>query len=226
MTTFPPIRHVHIVEDDEVVRLTLSRSLAELGYRVRVFADGRAFLGELSRLAEGCVLLDLRMPRLSGLEVQSALRAAGCRMPVIFLTGHGDVPSSVLAMKRGAQDFLLKPVREPALLQALADGFATLDATRLRDDEDRALRARYATLTPREREVLGHAAAGLRSWEIAERLGIRLQTAKVHRMRAMAKLKVASNTQLSEIWHRLEPHPAPTVLAPASRDDEASLRAG
>jgi FixJ family two-component response regulator len=141
-------------------------------------------------------------------------------MVVVFLTGHGDVASGVQAMKGGARDFLLKPVREDALLEALAESVAALDELLRRDEDVRCLRARLATLTPREREVIGLAAEGLRGREIAGWLGIRLQTVKVHRMRAMAKLGVVSSTQLSEVWHRLETRVGPdgvprTLLQPA-----------
>lgn len=195
-----PARTVFLVDDDEPVRSALGGLLVECGYAVRTFGSGEALLAEAASLSDGCILLDLRMPGLSGLEVQLELRRRGIGVPVVFLTAHGDVPTGVAAVKRGATDFLLKPVRESVLLAALDAAFAELDGAAARREAVRRTRDRLAQLTPREREVIGLVAAGLRSREVAERLGISLQTAKVHRMRAMAKLEVNTLPQLSRIW--------------------------
>ncbi|HEX5819298.1 MAG TPA: response regulator [Gemmatimonadales bacterium] len=193
-------RTVHLVDDDAAVRSSLGGLLALCGFQVRPYASGRALLDAAAALQEGCILLDLRMPDLSGLEVQAELARLAIDLPVIFLTAHGDVPTGVSAMKRGAHDFLLKPVREEVLLDALEHAFARFDAQAVRRDAVRRARRLLATVTPREREVIALVAGGMRNREIAARLDISLQTVKVHRMRAMAKLEVETMPQLTRVW--------------------------
>jgi FixJ family two-component response regulator len=193
-------RLVHLVDDDEAVRTALGELLVVCGYAVRPYASGDALLDAADRLADGCILLDLRMPGRSGLEVQEELLRRGIELPVIFLTAHGDVPTGVAAMKRGASDFLQKPVREEPLLEALEQAFARHESGSGERAVARATRDRIATLTAREREVVELVVSGLRNREIAQRLGIALPTVKVHRMRGMAKLQAETVQQLVHAW--------------------------
>ena len=194
------VRVVHLVDDDAAVRSSIGGLLRLGGFIVREYPSGRALLDRVAALEDGCILLDLRMPELSGLEVQAELARLGIDLPVIFLTAHGDVPTGVSAMKRGASDFLQKPVRESVLREALLQGFERLDAMSERRAAARHARQLLATMTPREREVIGLVASGLRNRDIATRLDISLQTVKVHRMRAMAKLQAETMLELSRVW--------------------------
>jgi len=194
------VRVVHLVDDDAAVRSSIGGLLRLGGFIVREYPSGRALLDRVAALEDGCILLDLRMPELSGLEVQAELARLGIDLPVIFLTAHGDVPTGVSAMKRGASDFLQKPVRESVLREALQQGFERLDAMSERRAAARHARQLLATMTPREREVIGLVASGLRNRDIATRLDISLQTVKVHRMRAMAKLQAETMLELSRVW--------------------------
>lgn len=194
------VRVVHLVDDDAAVRSSIGGLLRLGGFIVREYPSGRALLDRVAALEDGCILLDLRMPELSGLEVQAELARLGIDLPVIFLTAHGDVPTGVSAMKRGASDFLQKPVRESVLREALQQGFERLDARAERRAAARHARQLLATMTPREREVIGLVASGLRNRDIATRLDISLQTVKVHRMRAMAKLQAETMLELSRVW--------------------------
>ena len=193
-------RVVHLVDDDAAVRSSIGGLLRLGGFIVREYPLGRALLDRAAALEDGCILLDLRMPDVSGLEVQAELARLGIDLPVIFLTAHGDVPTGVSAMKRGASDFLQKPVRESVLREALQQGFERLDAMSERRAAARHARQLLATMTPREREVIGLVASGLRNRDIATRLDISLQTVKVHRMRAMAKLQAETMLELSRVW--------------------------
>ena len=193
-------RVVHLVDDDAAVRSSIGGLLRLGGLIVREYSSGPALLQRAAALEDGCILLDLRMPELSGLEVQAELVRLGIDLPVVFLTAHGDVPTGVSAMKRGASDFLQKPVRESVLREALQHGFERLDARAARRAAARHARQLLATMTPREREVIGLVASGLRNRDIATRLDISLQTVKVHRMRAMAKLQAETMLELSRVW--------------------------
>jgi two-component system response regulator FixJ len=192
-------RLVHLVDDDAAVRAAIGGLLAMTGHEVREYPSGRHLL-DGDALRDGCILLDLRMPELSGLEVQAELARRGIDLPIVFLTAHGDVLTGVAAMKHGAVDFLTKPVREAALLEALGQGFARLEAGAARRQSVREAQRRLTSLTPREREVIALVMEGLRNRAIATRLGITLQTAKVHRMRAMTKLGAGDMLQLARIW--------------------------
>jgi FixJ family two-component response regulator len=191
---------IHLVDDDDAVRTGLSRLLLLRGHAVCEHDSAERFLEDPAVRDAGCAVVDLRMPGLSGLELQAALRARGIAVPLIFLTGHGDVASSVTAMKAGAVDFLQKPVDPEELFRAV-DGALALRAAR---DGERAARAeaaeRLAQLSPREREVLGLVVGGLRNRQVAERLGISEQTAKVHRMHGMQKLRLETVPDLVRLW--------------------------
>jgi two-component system response regulator FixJ len=183
---------VHLVDDDDSVRRSVSFMLKTSGFRVQLYGSGQELLKEARSLAPGCILLDIRMPGMDGLEVQEVLKEAGVSLPVIVMTGHGDVPLSVKAMKAGAVDFIEKPFEKAALLSALDQGFASLK----RSDDSRQ-RARDAgvklqVLTPREREVLDGLAEGLPNKTIAYDLGISPRTVEIHRANVMTKLGVRS----------------------------------
>ncbi|MDX1376423.1 MAG: response regulator [Burkholderiales bacterium] len=188
---------VHVVDDDAAVRRGLGLLLTGAGFEVRSYASAEAFLAESGASPAGCLLLDVAMPGMSGLELQAVLAARGVRLPVIFLTGHGDIPSSVRAMKDGAVEFLEKPVAGDVLIAAVRGALA-LDAGRHADQTLRAAaQARYATLTEREREIMALAVAGLSNKLIARRLGISHRTIEIHRARAMRKMRAASLLELA-----------------------------
>lgn len=183
---------VHIVDDEDAIRRSASFMLKTSGYRVQTWSSGIAFLKEVRRTEAGCVLLDVRMPGMDGLEVQLRLGERGVTMPVIILTGHGDISIAVRAMKAGAVDFLEKPFERQSLLQALEAAFA-----RMHNAESAAGRAAEAEvllagLTSRERDVLQGLAQGLPNKTIAYDLGISPRTVEVHRANLMTKLNVHS----------------------------------
>lgn len=183
---------VHIVDDEDAIRRSASFMLKTSGYSVQTWESGVAFLKEVRHASEGCVLLDVRMPEMDGLEVQQALLDRGVTMPVIVLTGHADVSIAVRAMKGGAVDFLEKPFEKAALIAAIEAAFDRIAAT-----DSAAARAAEANvvlgvLTPREREVLDGLAQGLPNKTIAYDLGISPRTVEVHRANLMAKLDVRS----------------------------------
>lgn len=183
---------VHIVDDEEAIRRSTSFMLRTSGYAVQSWPSGAAFLKDLRHVEPGCILLDIRMPEMDGLAVQAALVERGVTMPVVILTGHGDISIAVQAMKAGAVDFLEKPFEKKALLGAIEQA-----CERMASADDRAARAAdaktvLAALTPREREVLEGLAQGLPNKAIAYDLGISPRTVEVHRANLMAKLEVKS----------------------------------
>ena len=188
---------VHIVDDDDEMRHALTRLLRVEGYEVRGHASAGDFLLAVPTAAgPGCLLLDLQMPGPSGLELQEALRRRPLRLPVVFLSGHGDVASGVQAMKAGAVDFLEKPVAPAALLAAVAAAVEASRAALEHSVEVGVAQARYAVLTPREREVFEQVVAGWLNKQIAGALGISERTVKMHRGQVMAKMRVASVADL------------------------------
>jgi FixJ family two-component response regulator len=193
---------VHVVDDDASFLRAVMRRLEAAGFEVAGFDCAAAFLSRPTR-SPGCVIVDLRMPGASGLELQEALVESGEPLPVIFLTGHGDVQSSVRAMKRGAVDFLTKPVSGGELIDAVRHAIA-VDA-RARADRQQLveLRTRYDSLTPREREVFALVSQGLLNKQIAGVLGTSERTVKAHRANVMAKLRVGSVAELTRMAERL-----------------------
>jgi FixJ family two-component response regulator len=192
---------IYLVDDEPDLRRALERLLQAEGFKVESHGSALEFLARLPAEADGCVIMDLAMPGLDGLEAQQRLLAATTRWPIVFLTGHGDIRSSVQAMKAGAVDFLTKPVKAGELLAAVRVGVA-----QVREVAD--LRARYALLTPREREVMQHVIAGRLNKVIAAALGTTEQTIKVHRSRVMEKLAIRSVAALVTTAQRLGVHPA------------------
>ena len=198
MTTSRPV--IHVVDDDRDVRTGYGRLLRANGYDVRLHDSAEALLRSPGLADAGCVLLDLRMPGLSGLGLQAELARLGVPLPVVFLTGHADVPSSVRAMKGGAVDFLQKPASSAELLRAVETALARDAARRAGSAAQADAAERLRRLTAREREVLAAVVAGQRNPEIARALGIEEQTVRVYRMRGMEKLAVASVPALVDLW--------------------------
>ena len=201
MTTAAPM--VHVVDDDVSMRTSLARLLGGAGYAVALYATAEELLAVAGPAITGCILLDLRLPGASGLELQDVLVARECLAPVIFLTAHGDVSAGVRAMKQGAIDFLQKPVVADELLAAVASALARGAAARRQRDELAEVRARVETLSDREREVWRRVACGQLNKQIAYDLGIVERTVKLHRAKAMQKLRAQSTADMVRIAERL-----------------------
>jgi len=193
---------VHVVDDDASFLRAISRRLEAAGFQVAAFDSAEAFLTRRSDLP-GCAVLDLRMPGAGGLELQEALSRSKEPLPVIFLTGHGDVSSSVRAMKRGAVDFLTKPVDGDELVEAVRRAIAVDAQVRAQRRTVRDLRARYERLTPRERQVFALVARGLANKQIAAELGTSERTVKAHRAQVMEKTGATSVADLALAAERL-----------------------
>ncbi len=202
---------VHLVDDDAQVLRSLARLLGSAGMQTRTFTSARSFLDEVGTDASGCVVLDLAMPGQDGLELQQVMAERGYCMAVVFLSGRGDVPHSVRALKRGAVDFLTKPVDGEALLAAVRDALARSRQARQARIERLEFERRLATLTPREREVLHYAVSGRLNKQIAHELGTVEKTIKVHRSRLMRKLGARSVAELARLADRAGLDPAPAA---------------
>lgn len=193
---------VYVVDDDESMRLALSGLLRSIGLRVETFESPADFLAFPRDDAPSCLVLDVRLRGESGLAFQEQVEKHGLRMPIVFMTGHGDIAMTVKAMKAGAVDFLAKPFRDQDMLDAVANALAK-DAERLAAERSSAgLREAYAALTPREREVMGYVVAGLMNKQIAAELNLSEVTVKVHRgqlMRKLAARSVADLVRKSEV---------------------------
>jgi FixJ family two-component response regulator len=207
-TSPSPRPTVFIVDDDISFRQAIERLVRTGGYGVHPFASAKEFLQFARTDAPGCILLDLDMPELSGLELQTALAETDNPLPIVFLTGKGNIPATVQAMRAGAEDFLTKPTRKEIL-------FAAIERALARDAQDRQqrarlyeLRGRFDALTPREREVLGHVLSGSLNKQIAFALGASERTIKMHRANLMTKLQVQSVAGLLHLAHELgiRPH--------------------
>ena len=194
---------VHLVDDDASFRRSMSRVLRRAGYEVREYESAGHFLMAPAPGPPGCILLDLRMPGPSGLELQEAMAARGDSVPVVFLTGHGDIRQTVHAMRKGAADFLTKPVDPDELLRVVSDAIASQNEAAAAERERRELAARYEKLTSREREILDHLLAGRLNKQIAGLLGTSERTIKGDRSRLMEKLQVTSLAELVQAAGRL-----------------------
>lgn len=202
-----PIECVYVVDDDPAVRKSLWRLLRSGGYEVAAFESAEEFLKKLEPDAAGCAMLDLAMPGLDGLSLQQRLAERDVPMPVLFLTGRGDIPASVRAMKAGAEDFLTKPVDERVLFAALKRALERGREAREARQRVSEARGRLETLTPREREVLDGVVAGRLNKQIAGDLGISEKTVKVHRARVMEKLDASSVAELVRLTERAKTAP-------------------
>jgi FixJ family two-component response regulator len=188
---------VCLIDDDVSVRRALARLIASAGHQVELFESARAFLASGAAGPEpACLVLDVQMPELSGLELQRALNAADSIVPIVFITGHGSIPMSVSAMKAGAADFLPKPVHAAELLGAIDRAIARGARARAERSEREAVRGRLALLTPRERQVMVLVVAGRLNKQIAAELGAGEKTVKVHRARVMEKTQAGSVAEL------------------------------
>ena len=187
---------VFVVDDDESVRSSLRFLLRSVGLESRTFASAGEFLENYDAAHPGCLVLDVRMPGMSGLELQQQLNLRGAVIPVIFITGHGDIPMAVEAMQHGAHDFLQKPFRDQDLIDRIQRALAKDGKARAALDEHESIRARLDTLTPREREVLALMAQGKPNKVMAHELGVSQRTVEIHRARVMEKSGAASLAQL------------------------------
>jgi len=190
---------IHVVDDDASFQVAIARLLRATHYEVRTYANAGDFLLRLPDDAPGCILLDLRMPGPTGLALQQALASRPDTLPIIFLSGHADVPATVQAMKAGAVDFLTKPVKREVLLHAIERALAQDAESRAARERLNAWRARYNSLTPRETEVLERIVSGRMNKEIAGELGAAERTIKAHRAQVMQKMNVASVAELVRI---------------------------
>jgi FixJ family two-component response regulator len=194
---------VFLVDDDAGVLKAFSRVLSEEGWRIEAFGSAEDFLSRPEEAAEGCLVLDVSMPGLDGLELQRRLAEAGQRIPIVFVTGHGDIPTSVRAIKSGASNFLTKPVDARTLVSAVRAAMSEGASERRRGADLAELQRRLAGLTPREREVLAGLAAGKLNKQIAAELGIVEQTVKFHRARIMERMRAKTAAELMHIAARL-----------------------
>ena len=200
----PPAKStVFVVDDDASMLRALARLLTLADYAVQAFPSAPELLASHQPSHRGCVIADLRMPSMNGLELQAALARSGNPLPVIFLTAHGDIPTSVHAMKGGAEDFLTKPVQKEKLLAAVQRALANDAAIFAQDARQHELQRRFDLLTPREREILALVVAGKLNKEIAAELGTAESTIKMHRVSIMEKLAVHSPAELGGIAQEL-----------------------
>ncbi len=190
---------VYVVDDDESFLKALERLLIAGGYKVETFSSAGEFLQNPPANAPGCVIMDLKMPGLSGLELQRTMASWDNSLPLIFLTGHGDIPASVQAMRHGAEDFLTKPVKRELLFAAIQRALVRDAKEREQRTRRRLLRARFEKLTPREREVLAHLVNGQLNKQVADDLGTSERTIKAHRANIMAKVEVESMAELARL---------------------------
>jgi len=194
---------VFVVDDEKLVRRALERLIRSAGFEVRTFASARDFLSAGRPEAPACLVLDVRLPDLSGMDLQQELMRAGDYLPIVFVTGHGDIPMTVRAMKAGAVEFLTKPFRDQDLLGAIEQGIRSSRAAREHRKEILALRQCYDSLTAREREVFPLVTSGLLNKQIAVRLGTSEKTIKVHRGQVMHKMEAASLADLVRMGEKL-----------------------
>jgi FixJ family two-component response regulator len=194
---------VYIVDDDPSMRKFLRRLVSLSGFQSETFTSAEEFLRGVQPDTPGCLLLDVMMPGLSGLDLQRELSRAGLHMPIIFITGHGDIPMSVQAMKAGAVSFLTKPLQNQELLDAIQEAASLARAARNRQQELSGLRQQYELLTPRERQVFALVTTGGLNRQIAKELGISERTVKAHRKQVVKKMAAHSVAELVRIAERL-----------------------
>jgi RNA polymerase sigma factor (sigma-70 family) len=196
---------VFVIDDDPSVRRAIRRLIGSVGLQVELFGSAKEFLRSKRLDAPGCLVLDIRLPGISGLDFQRELAVANVHIPILFITAHGDIPMTVRAMKAGAVEFLAKPFRDQDLLDAVQVALEQDRARRQRESENAALRERFESLSPREREVVTMVVSGMLNKQIAAEIGTTENTVKVHRSRAMEKMKAQSLADLVKMVEKLIP---------------------
>jgi FixJ family two-component response regulator len=209
---------VYVVEDERAVREAIDSLLRSAGLQVRLFPSAQELLAELTPNHAGCLVLDVRLPGVSGLDLHPELLSRNIHLPTVFITGHGDVPMSVRAIKAGAMEFLTKPINDTDLLNAIHQAMEKDQVDRKNREELANLRGHFEDLTPREREIMQHVVSGLLNKQIAAEVGLSEITVKIHRGHVMRKMGAHSLAELTQIAERLIPALHDTQQPQAIRD--------